>query len=155
VNLTTGALQRLTSLGGSEPNWSTGQKILFARNGQIFYINNDGSHRVQLTYRGGDRAKWSPHGAKVTFQRTIRGNTDVYTINANGTGLRRLTRAPTFDGAPAWSPDGTKIVFARGGTDDSTSIYVINANGTGLRRVTTNQTPNGPIGTSPDWQPLP
>jgi Tol biopolymer transport system component len=48
---------------------------------------------------------------------------DIYVINADGTGLRRLT-----DGMdPAWSPDGKKVAFAR--WRDPRGIYVIDEDG--------------------------
>jgi Tol biopolymer transport system component len=37
---------------------------------------------------------------------------DLYTINADGTGLERVTFNDTFDGFPMFSPDGKKLVFA-------------------------------------------
>ena len=45
------------------------------------------------------------------------------------------SRDPILDGAPAWSPDGSRIVFhsdRTGGRD----IYVMNADGSGVRRLT-------------------
>ncbi|HEY5984887.1 MAG TPA: hypothetical protein VIV12_00690, partial [Streptosporangiaceae bacterium] len=39
-------------------------------------------------------------------------NYEIYVADADGTGLRRLTRSPGSDGWPAWSPDGNKILFA-------------------------------------------
>jgi hypothetical protein len=48
---------------------------------------------------------------------------DIYVINADGTGLRRLT-----DGMePAWSPDGKKVAFGR--WRDPRGIYVIDEDG--------------------------
>jgi TolB protein len=58
---------------------------------------------------------------KLVFQ-TCNG-CDIYVINADGTGLRRLT-----DGMdPAWSPDGRKVAFAR--WRDPRGIYVIDEDG--------------------------
>jgi Tol biopolymer transport system component len=63
------------------------------------------------------------------------GNGEIYVINANGSGLRRLTRNAATDDAPAWSPDGRKIAFMREPDGDG-EIYLINADGSGQRRLT-------------------
>jgi hypothetical protein len=39
-------------------------------------------------------------------------NYEIYVVNADGTGLRRLTRSPGPDGWPALSPDGKQILFS-------------------------------------------
>ena len=72
---------------------------------------------------------------------------DVYVINANGTGLIRLTDDPVAEFDPTWSPDGTSIAYRRQVTDDrTTDIYVIDANGSGERNL------SGDDG-APDWGP--
>ena len=64
----------------------------------------------------------------------VGGNTDVYAANVDGTALQRLTASPGIDTDPAFSPDGTKIVFEsdRSGTEQ---LYVMNADGSDQRRL--------------------
>src|SRR2546426_287811 len=60
-------------------------------------------------------------------------------MKPDGTGVRTLTTPPTgqCDFKPAWSPDGSSIVFTRGQLDVKTDLWIVNAGGTGLRRLTT------------------
>src|SRR5213595_2187230 len=63
---------------------------------------------------------WSPDGQQLVFTGFSGGFTDLFMINRDGTGLRRLTDDKFADLQPSWSPDGRTIAFAtdRGpGTD--------------------------------------
>ena len=55
---------------------------------------------------------WSPDGSKIAFSTDRDGNSEIYTINADGSGLARLTDNDVTDVDPMWSPDGTRIAFA-------------------------------------------
>jgi TolB protein len=76
---------------------------------------------------------------------------DVYTLNADGSGLARVTdrRGPEFD--PAWSPDGSRIVYrdSRRGINHDDEIFVMNADGSDPRNLTDD--PGNDWG--PDWSP--
>jgi TolB protein len=68
--------------------------------------------------------KWT---GKLVFQTALGG--ELYVINADGSGLRRLT-----DGIdPIWSPDGKQVAFTR--YRDPRGVWVINADGSGERLV--------------------
>ena len=78
---------------------------------------------------------FSPDGRRIAFNSNRDNNNDLYVVNVDGTGLRRLTNNPAIDTSPTWSPNGQQVAF----TSDRTGtpqIYVIGADGTGLRRLT-------------------
>ena len=74
---------------------------------------------------------------QIAFERTVDGNTDVYLMNLDRTGLVRLTNDPAPDRNPAWSPDGERIVFTRGGqAAGGGDLVIMNADGSGQRLLT-------------------
>jgi len=72
---------------------------------------------------------WSPDGTRIAFTNWRSGRDEIYVVNADGTGERRLGSGDS----PDWSPDGTKIVFERQRGANPSEIVVVNANGTGER----------------------
>ncbi|MGH2656089.1 MAG: TolB family protein [Actinomycetota bacterium] len=78
---------------------------------------------------------WSPDGRRLAFQALgAGGDTDVFSIRADGTDRRSLTGREGFDMAPTWSPDSEWIAYLsdRGG---DTELYLIRPDGTGERRL--------------------
>ena len=62
---------------------------------------------------------------------------DVYLMNADGSGVRRLTENKGYDGGPFFSPDGKAIVWRRFSVDGATAeIHVMKSDGSQQRQIT-------------------
>ncbi len=61
----------------------------------------------------------------------------------------RLTRNRTYDGRPAWSPDGRELAFSSDRGNANRGVFVIAADGSGLRRLT----PTDSVASDPAWSP--
>jgi Tol biopolymer transport system component len=109
---------------------------------RLFTANADGSKPTPLPTVGENirDPRYSPDGTKIAFTATVNvpipggglNNADVYVINADGTGLKRLTYEQSQELSPTWSPDGQTIAFVstRLGTR---SLFVMNADGLNVR----------------------
>jgi TolB protein len=56
---------------------------------------------------------WSPDGSRVVFASLPLSSADLYTMDAEGGALRRLTDSAVADYNPVWSPDGARIAYVR------------------------------------------
>ena len=142
------------------PDW---RKIAFLRNpcwavqgactgkSTIYVMNADGGGRHRLA-RGGSVRKvaggqrvggddgyaWSPSGRTLAFISDRDGHFQIYVVNADGSGERRLTHG-SDDGPPVWSPDGRKIAFVRSVRDrygtPRGEVWVMNADGSEQRSL--------------------
>lgn len=65
------------------------------------------------------------------------GNFELYTVERDGSDLRRLTFNDIREREAAWSPDGTRIVFS-GVRDGNWDLWSVDARGSDLRRLTTD-----------------
>jgi TolB protein len=107
----------------------------------VVYVHElaTGRRTVLSDQKGNNSApSWSVDGRHLALALSKDGNTQIYKINANGTGLVRLTRGRAIDTEPQWSPDGKSIYFTsdRGG---SPQIYRMSIDGEadgGAQRIT-------------------
>ena len=97
---------------------------------------------------------FSPDGNQVAFAATPPGGGayDLWVMNVDGSGLRRLTTHPDSEVAPTWSPSGTQIAFIsdRLGVGRE-QIFIVDADGSGLRRLNIPDTQVD----RPTWAPAP
>src|SRR4051794_3739884 len=175
-----GDLQQVTSNPGGDDvpfDWSPdGKRIVFQRfddggNEGLFVVNINGQG-VKRILPPGSRitccaAGWSPQGNDIVLSmRAAPGShSSIWIVHSDGSDLHRVavqpesacggqTTDPSADGCfdPGWSPEGAKLVFAKGQNGDvDANIYTVNVDGTGLTQVTTTGGSQ-----SPDWgtQPL-
>jgi hypothetical protein len=117
------------------------------RNQEILVMNGDGIGLIRLTHsppglpedQAADiQPAWSPDATRIAFASRRDGNFEIYSMNADGSELTRLTDDPAEDVEPAWSPDGAKIAFTRDPDTPGVSgdIYVMNADGSDVTRLT-------------------
>ncbi|MBM3934780.1 MAG: hypothetical protein FJ319_10855 [SAR202 cluster bacterium] len=160
----------------TRPVWSPdGTIIAFlgaASNGtDIYTMRPDGTDRKNLTNQPGSYLDltWSPDGSKIAFASSrdiprddwtpVPGSSmqgppvdirpaELYVMNADGTGVQRLTNNDKADLNPSWSPDGTQLAF-QSNRDGDYEIFVMNADGSEQKQLTSNNR----VDSDPAWSP--
>ncbi|MEE3140985.1 MAG: hypothetical protein VX307_00175, partial [Chloroflexota bacterium] len=132
----------------------------------LWKVNSDCEY-TQLTDTAaageGDGA-WSPDGRKIAFVSERDGNSEIYVMNAGGSGQTRLTFNDGEDRFPTWSPDGRYIVFTSPriggpGTYDIHVLEVAKPNNADNQNPPMALTQAGSsnaqmlVNGSPDWSP--
>jgi Tol biopolymer transport system component len=115
----------------------------------LWTVSPDGRNLRLVLSRDADEAyidfQWSPDGSKFVFEPT---DDQIYTINADGTNVRRLTAGATWCFNPSYDPRGGRIAFSGSGElppgrypsgEPDKEIWVFNADGSGLLQLTRNE----------------
>lgn len=158
-------LQRITHDDIEEgfPVWSPdGSMIAYAARysshspylGKIFFFNIDGSNFTQMdVFDGKDigEVSWSRDGnsfyfsADHTLENDDSTDTEIFTINIDGSNLKQLTVNSFRDQALSISPDGEKILFSSTRYDHVWKIFLMDLNGENQKQIGT--------GIGPKWSP--
>ena len=177
--------QRLTSTRGYDAEATIGPdgRIVFTSvpdgDMEIYSMNGDGSDVRRLTNRvGPDGGPWfSRDGKQIVFRGRAIGDQkeladyqsllkdelwrpttlEIFVMNRDGGNLRQVTSLGGANFAPAWHPDGKRIIFASNIKDPkgrNFDVFLINLDGTGLEQVTFNSTFDGFPMFSPDGKHL-
>ena len=134
----------------------------------VYVMNSNGSNQHRITFSGDTvddtQPVWSRDGSRIVFVSTrdtttetwqetdddgnyitkskVHINKEVYVMNADGSAQTRLTNDLANDDCPAWSPDGSKIVFRsdreRDCCDPSAQVWTMNTDGSGLTNISSS-----------------
>jgi TolB protein len=128
---------------------------VIAGKGQIFVMNVDGSHPVQITHDmiDYDDPQWSPDGKKIIATATINEQERIYVMNPDGSGLQPLTPPDIRAIHASWSSDSKQVIFC---ADDDvhpakkndTKIYSIGVESGRVKTLI-----SGGVNTYPSWSP--
>jgi hypothetical protein len=135
---------------GEQAEWSPDSQKLVYRSGRnnqqgIWISNRDDTGHTAITNNGTDSfPAWSPDGRTIAFSREASGgNSEIYTMNVDGSNLQQLTNSPGHDILPTFTPTGG-IIF-RSDRKGSWGIWKMNGDGSGQTEIIAN------AGVGPDW----
>ncbi|WP_369009224.1 TolB family protein, partial [Actinomadura sp. BRA 177] len=143
MNADGSGVQKVTDIAGGRVTWSPdGTRLAYMgrQDGakQIFTITLQDHKVTQLTRDDSakDDPMWSSTG-KLVFWSKRDGTEQIYTLDPNDPGgaWKKLTSGDVRSVDPEWSPDGSKIAFTRGASDNS-AIWTMNADGSAPSALT-------------------
>lgn len=143
---------------GIYPSWSPdGKRILFASKAamgrtDLATVNAASGEIESVDDEWALTSAWSPDGERIVYTRVAAAGdgpkeVDLYVMNSDGTGRRRLTEKPESEFGPQWSADGKSIFFARlppfdedrARASEQSELVVIDADGAHERQLTRNE----------------
>ena len=146
VDVASGKVRRLTrGVRAREPDVAPdGARVVFVRQlgdrTELAAIGIDGARPADLTHSAPGvqwaRPRWSPDGRMIAASRMMpTGEIDLVVMAADGGNAHALMADRAKDVEPAWTPDGTRIVF-RSDRDGVSNLYAVGVDGAGMVRLT-------------------
>jgi len=145
----------------SSPNSAIVRNAVYGSDGYIFNDNYSDTNPV-----------WSPDGKQIAFISSRDGDNDIYVMDADGSNLINLTADPSpllasllymidkgNDAWPAWSPDGSQIVFSSARDNImmrsvDLNLYLMETDGSSVRNLTYTGDDEGVASWSPTGKEL-
>jgi TolB protein len=153
--------RRLACEGGTDPASD--------RDGIYTMRSSDGGGLVRLTssppsagvFADACPCSYAPEGNRVSFTRSnTRGQTAIFIVNTDGTGLHRVTPWGLGGAGGNWSRDGRWIVFGlrdfdypKGQLLSRGTLYLVHPDGTGLHKIDIDTNGSWYFAKEPTWSP--
>lgn len=125
------------ALDAIDPAWKPDGSVIAFQSDKtetLHVVAPDGSGEHQLTSLA-DTAlwpDWSPDGSLVATMAWVpnaddpdNGQNEVFTVSADGATVTNISRDPADDFSPAWSPDGSRLAWARIPADGSARAFIV------------------------------
>lgn len=135
------ALANGWQIWGEHPSWSPDGQIVYKgcdntvepQQCGLFSVPSFGGSFTKLTSHDEDTAPVA-YGNKIAFMSNRQGNWEIYIMNNDGSGVKRLTNNAANDGLPTWSPNGKTIAFVsnQGGP---WAIWAMSPDGSNRRKL--------------------
>ena len=130
-----------------------GKMVVFMRwtvvsdQNQIWLMDRDGGNPRRLFSGTGWDPTWSPDGSQILFASDIDGAPQLYAVNLDGAGLRRISDLPAIRGRSDWSSHGMIATYS--GAPWKREVYIMEADGSNPRQVS----PAGGNSQGPSFSP--
>ena len=90
------------------------------------FIIDVAEQKATVAISGSISAGWSSNSNTLLFSGELCGGDDIFSVNADGSGLQNHTQSEAFDVQPRWTPDGSGAVFVSyGGGEGVVSLVEI------------------------------
>lgn len=128
------------SLKGIDPAWAPdGASIVFVSGASttLHSVAPDGTGEHQLATLKDIVLwpDWSPDGALVAVSAVVDKQLDVFTVSTDGSTVSNVSHDPSDEFSPSWSPDGSRLAWARAPADGSVRAWVVVSDRAGTRVV--------------------
>lgn len=105
-------------------------EFVFSGFGDVYSMQVGDEEPTQITFgTRTDEAVWSPDGNAIAYVAYQNDNSEIFTMNADGTNVTQLTDNDESEFQITWAPDGRRIAFVSN-RDGNREVYVMNTDGT-------------------------
>ena len=139
------------------PSWSFDGKYIYFEayidgDWELFRINSNGTGQKRLTHNS-NHHDWHPNGHpfkyKIVYESGVTGHENIYIMDHNGSGAKKICDSGPRRRVPDVSNDGSKITYMRYSGNNS-EIWIMDYSGQNETRLTSNPDWDGHPSFSPD-----
>jgi TolB protein len=156
MNLGDGSVRQLTDRLGilNSPEISPdGAEVVFMHSFptgeryELWLMNRDGSNPHRLFDGIGWDPSWSPDGRQILFASSMSGSNQLHIVNADGTGVTRVSNLPALRGRSDWSPQNQVVTYSGGPW--AREVFAMNLDGSSQHQIS----PPGGNSQGPSFSP--